>query len=49
MGTYILGTNELAEEITKKLDEIEGDFTRKTLNKALDKVKKEYPSVSDET
>jgi len=49
MGTYNLTIDELAEEITKKLDEVEGDFTRATLNKTLEKVKKEYPNVSDET
>jgi len=46
MGTYNVSSDEIADRIHDVLDEIEGDFTKKTLLEALEKSKK-YPWVSD--
>lgn len=48
MGTYKNSEKEIIESIAIALDNIEGDFTRKDLNKALEKCK-DYPYVCDES
>ena len=46
MGTYNVSTWEIAQALDKALDNIEGDFTRKQLLDALERMKL-YPFVSD--
>jgi len=48
MGVYNVSVQEIIDEITQCLDEIEGDFRRKDLNQALSVIRKEYKYVSDE-
>ena len=47
MGTYNNTEKEIVIELTEKLNDIEGDFNRSNLIKALD-ILKEYPYVADE-
>lgn len=46
MGTYNVGTKEIADVLDEALDNIEGDFTERQLFDALERMKL-YPFVSD--
>ena len=46
MGTYIISTREIASAIDEALDKLEGDFTDKQLQDALERAKL-YPFVCD--
>lgn len=46
MGIYMVSTKHIAEVIDEALDSIEGDFTDKQLNDALDRARL-YPFVCD--
>jgi hypothetical protein len=46
MGTYNNSVFEIADKIAEALDNIEGDFNKKTLLKAL-KLCESYPHVTD--
>ena len=46
MGTYMLGTKEIIDELDDVLDNMEGDFTNKQLLDVLE-VLKLYPFVCD--
>jgi hypothetical protein len=46
MGTYMVGTDEIAEKLDNALDDIEGDFTEKQLFDVLKHLKL-YPFVCD--
>ena len=46
MGTYGVAKIDIVRKLAETLDDIEGDFTQETLEKALD-LTKAYPYVSD--
>jgi len=46
MGIYRVGTKEIMEALDEALDNIEGDFTDKQLQSALERTKL-YPFVGD--
>ena len=46
MGTYGISTQEIAEAIDEALDNLQGDFTDKQLQDALNRARL-YPFVSD--
>ena len=46
MGAYKISTREIMEALDEALDNLEGDFTDKELQKAIERLKL-YPFVSD--
>lgn len=48
MGTYMVSTNDIVEDLAEALDKIEGDFTDKQLQDAIMVIKK-YPYICDKT
>ena len=48
MGTYMLGTKEIIDELDDVLDNMDGDFTNKQLLEVLE-VLKLYPFVCDKS
>ena len=42
MGTYNNSVQEIYDAVEKVLDDIEGDFNKETMRKALKKIAKEY-------